>query len=252
MNLLYFVKQKGEHILKYRELKGSPMERKIKEGPANGPYTVKEVCYRLQVSEATLKRRIREGKLKAYKNSGKLMITKTELDRFTEEFPKYKAKKKKSLSADDISMARDLDILNKLVKNTVSNTNLDEQQLYDNFDLLDTLIIKSRNIEAIKDLENQRELCLKLLRIYQQQVEVLSIRISQFNEIHESSAAELKLRQVIFNEELDESELDYMDLCNECLIKRFLIQEKIRLLNFILHGYHLREDDENASFDRTK
>ena len=224
---------------------------------ANGPYTVKEVCNKLQVSEATLKRRIREGKLRTYKNLGKLMITKSDLDHFIEEYPKYKPKKKKMSSTDEPSKAKDLDILNTLIGNTVSSTVLDKQ-LYDT-DFSNALTIRSQNVEMVKDLKTQRELCLKLIPIYQQQAEALSIQISQLNAIFNIIHLGYDITQSFLGEKTDEIEkldnskkLDYINACNECLIKRFLIQEKIRLLNFVLHDYHLSEEDENASCDKAK
>ncbi len=224
---------------------------------ANGPYTVKEVCNKLQISEATLKRRIREGKLRTYKSLGKLMITKSDLDHFIEEYPKYNPKKEKMSSADEPSKAKDLDILNTLIGNTVSSTVLDKQ-LYDT-DFSNALTIRSQNVEMVKDLKTQRELCLKLIPIYQQQAEALSIQISQLNAIFNIIHLGYDITQSFLGEKTDEIEkldnskkLDYINACNECLIKRFLIQEKIRLLNFVLHDYHLSEEDENASCDKAK
>lgn len=82
--------------MKYNRLKGNLTERmrqKLLAGPKNGPYTLKEVSYRLNISDATLKRRIKEGKLKAYKSDGKLMVNKPDLEQFINDFPKYNPNK---------------------------------------------------------------------------------------------------------------------------------------------------------------
>ena len=52
-------------------------------------YTVKEVSRIMNVSSATVMRRIRDGSLKAYKQNGKFIISEEEFNTFLKVHPKY-------------------------------------------------------------------------------------------------------------------------------------------------------------------
>jgi excisionase family DNA binding protein len=55
-------------------------------------YTVKEVAESIGVNEITVKRRIKEGSLKAYKEKNKLFISEGDLNVFLETHPRYSRK----------------------------------------------------------------------------------------------------------------------------------------------------------------
>lgn len=231
------------------------MRQKLLAGPKNGPYTLKEVSYRLNISDATLKRRIKEGKLKAYKSDGKLMVNKPDLEQFINDFPKYNPNKNDALPKANVTPKIDnLEILNKLIRNIISST-VENEQLYDIEDkrlFWDILKIERWKIETIKSLKENEKMCENLLSAYEQQIKALSVQISQIDEIKQYSAPELKLLHAVFDKELSESELDYIKSYDEYLIQRFLIREKIRLLSFIVEGYHLQEDYIIESYNQKK
>lgn len=52
-------------------------------------YTVKEVSRIMNVSSATVMRRIKDGSLKAYKQNGKFIISEEEFNTFLKVHPKY-------------------------------------------------------------------------------------------------------------------------------------------------------------------
>lgn len=64
-------------------------------------YTVKEVSRILGVTEITVKRRIKEGSLRAYKEKNKLFITEGDFNTFLETHPKYSRKVQRHHSAQD-------------------------------------------------------------------------------------------------------------------------------------------------------
>lgn len=55
-------------------------------------YTVKEVSRIMNVSSATVMRRIKDGSLKAYKQNGKFIISEEEFNTFLKVHPKYSKK----------------------------------------------------------------------------------------------------------------------------------------------------------------
>ncbi len=64
-------------------------------------YTVKEVAKSIGVTEITVKRRIKEGSLRAYKEKNKLFITEGDFNTFLETHPKYSRKVQRHHSAQD-------------------------------------------------------------------------------------------------------------------------------------------------------
>lgn len=64
-------------------------------------YTVKEVSRILGVNEITVKRRIKDGSLKAYKEKNKLFISEGDLNAFLETHPRYSRKVKESHQSED-------------------------------------------------------------------------------------------------------------------------------------------------------
>lgn len=64
-------------------------------------YTVKEASRILGVNEITVKRRIKDGSLKAYKEKNKLFISEGDLNAFLETHPRYSRKVKESHQSED-------------------------------------------------------------------------------------------------------------------------------------------------------
>ena len=78
-------------------------------------YTVKEVSRILGVDGVTVKRRIKDGSLRAYKEKNKLFITEDDLNTFLEAHPKYSRKVQHHQSEQDA-------IVNVISANEAFNT----------------------------------------------------------------------------------------------------------------------------------
>lgn len=78
-------------------------------------YTVKEVSRILGVTEITVKRRIKEGSLRAYKEKNKLFISEGDLNAFLETHPRYSRKVKESHQSEDV-------VVNVISANEAFNT----------------------------------------------------------------------------------------------------------------------------------
>lgn len=78
-------------------------------------YTVKEVAESIGVTEITVKRRIKEGSLRAYKEKNKLFISEGDLNAFLETHPRYSRKVKESHQSEDV-------VVNVISANEAFNT----------------------------------------------------------------------------------------------------------------------------------
>lgn len=101
-------------------------------------YTVKEVSRILGVSEITVKRHIKCGGLRAYKEKNKLFISEGDLNAFLETHPKYSRKVQSHHSAQDA-------VVDFIAANEAFN-------VYASF--LKKLMVSSKNDDTIKYVAN--------------------------------------------------------------------------------------------------
>lgn len=104
-------------------------------------YTVKEVSRILDVNEITVKRRIKDGSLKAYKEKNKLFISEGDLNAFLETHPRYSRKVKESHQSEDA-------VVDFIAANEAFN-------VYTSF--LKKLMVRPKNDDTIKYVTNMVE-----------------------------------------------------------------------------------------------
>lgn len=104
-------------------------------------YTVKEVSQIIGVSEITVKRHIKDGGLRAYKEKNKLFISEGDLNAFLETHPKYSRKVKESHQSEDA-------VVDFIAANEAFN-------VYASF--LKKLMVSSKNDDTIKYVTNMVE-----------------------------------------------------------------------------------------------
>lgn len=78
-------------------------------------YTVKEVSRILGVDSVTVKRRIKDGSLRAYKEKNKLFISEEDFNSFLETHPRYSKKVKEFHQSEDV-------VVNVISANEAFNT----------------------------------------------------------------------------------------------------------------------------------
>lgn len=78
-------------------------------------YTVKEVAKIIGVNGITIKRRIKDGSLRAYKEGNKLIILEEDFSAFLEAHPRYSRKVKESHQSEDV-------VVNVISANEAFNT----------------------------------------------------------------------------------------------------------------------------------
>ena len=104
-------------------------------------YTVKEVAKIIGVSEITVKRHIKCGGLRAYKEKNKLFITEGDFNTFLETHPRYSRKVKESHQSEDA-------VVDFIAANEAFN-------VYASF--LKKLMVSSKNDDTIKYVTNMVE-----------------------------------------------------------------------------------------------